>query len=67
MAKPIDDAYIAHLVEAEIAHARATSMAEDYDHPDPDPLSRLIPWVMGLYAIFGVALTGTSVLVAIFW
>lgn len=66
MASAEHDAYINRLVEAEIAHAHAASMADD-DPPVEDPMERFVPWILGGTIATSVVLTLAGVIAVMFF
>lgn len=65
MYKADQDDYLAHLVEREIAHARALSLVEEV-RPAEDPMTKYVPWVFLAVALLGTVTTGGSLLAVIF-
>lgn len=58
------DEYVARLVEREIAHARALSLAEEV-RPVEDPMSKYVPWIFAAAILLSAVATGASLCAAI--
>lgn len=63
--KADQDEYLARLVEREIAHARAMSLAEEV-RPVDDPMSKYVPWIFVAVILLATVATGASLLAVVF-